>query len=81
MGYLTEFIHRISKKSQLVNHQILWNMNTNMYLDEDMQHKDREYIIWRQSFFNVFFVVLLYKIYLPKITNYLLIFKVFLKIN
>ena len=45
MGYLTEFIHRISKKSQLVNHQILWNMNTNMYLDEDMQHKDREYTI------------------------------------
>lgn len=43
MGYVTEFIKQISKRSQVVAHQLIWNMQTNMYMDEDQQHKDREY--------------------------------------
>lgn len=42
MGYVTEFIKHISKRSQIVAHQLIWNMQTNMFMDEDQQHKDRE---------------------------------------
>lgn len=42
MGYVTEFIKHISKRSQIVAHQLIWNMQTNMYMDEDQQHKDRK---------------------------------------
>jgi len=42
MGYVIEFIKYISKKSQVVGHQLIWNMRTNMYTDEEMQHKDRK---------------------------------------
>ena len=44
MGYVTEFIKHISKRSQIVAHQLIWNMQTNMFMDEDQQHKDRKYI-------------------------------------
>lgn len=40
MGYVTEFIKHISKRSQIVAHQLIWNMQTNMYMDEDMHQKD-----------------------------------------
>ncbi|XP_033211468.1 phosphatidylinositol 4-kinase alpha isoform X3 [Belonocnema kinseyi] len=40
MGYVTEFIKTISKRSQVVAHQLMWNMYTNMYMDEDKQIKD-----------------------------------------
>lgn len=40
MGYVIEFIKYISKKSQLVGHQLIWSMQTNMYMDEDQQIKD-----------------------------------------
>ncbi|XP_073835112.1 phosphatidylinositol 4-kinase III alpha isoform X2 [Musca autumnalis] len=40
MGYVTELIKFISKRSQIVAHQLIWNMQTNMYMDEDQQHKD-----------------------------------------
>jgi len=40
MGYVVEFIKNISRRSQIVAHQLIWNMQTNMYMDEDQQHKD-----------------------------------------
>jgi len=42
MGYMSEFIMNVSKKSQLITHQLLWNMKTNMYTDEDAQDLDGE---------------------------------------
>lgn len=41
MGYVTEFIKNIPARSQIVAHQLIWNMQTNMFMDEDQQHRDR----------------------------------------
>ncbi|XP_041781810.1 phosphatidylinositol 4-kinase alpha isoform X2 [Anopheles merus] len=43
MGYVTELIKHISKRSQIVAHQLVWNMQTNMYIDEEMHHRDSLY--------------------------------------
>ncbi|KAG7197176.1 hypothetical protein KM043_007256 [Ampulex compressa] len=40
MGYIIEFIKKIAKRSQVVAHQLIWNMHTNLYIDEDKQIKD-----------------------------------------
>ncbi len=40
LGFTSEFIRKISNRSNLVAHQLIWNMDVNMYRDEDGTDKD-----------------------------------------
>lgn len=42
MGYVAEFIKKTAKRSQLLAHQLIWNMKTNMFRDEDSLEPDAE---------------------------------------
>lgn len=46
MGYVSEFIVEAASKSQLLAHQLIWNMQTNMFTDEEGQHQDEGSIIF-----------------------------------
>jgi phosphatidylinositol 4-kinase len=42
MGYVRQLLLRITAKSQLIAHQLLWNMKTNIFRDEEGEHYDEE---------------------------------------
>ncbi len=53
MGYIAEFIKSLASRSQLVAHQLLWNMKTNMFKDEDSLIKDGNELNRLSSFANL----------------------------
>ena len=53
LGFTSEFIRKISNRSKLVAHQLLWNMEVNMYRDEDGTDKVRFCFIYSYICFHM----------------------------
>lgn len=41
-GYVTEYIKLLASQSQLAAHQLIWNMQTNKFTDEEGHHMDED---------------------------------------
>ena len=42
LGYVKEFIKKISKESNLVAHQLIWNIQTNMFRSVKIAHDNKD---------------------------------------
>ena len=42
MGYVAEYVKVLASQSQLAAHQLIWNMETNKFADEECHERDPE---------------------------------------